>query len=331
MKWCKSNFCYSLVLVAILFWVFIFLDFEAVDVNLNQEKELIAHELHVDAVSRRPPLHTTNNVRSTVANSVTESWLCEPHNNIQVLFFNRIAKCASTSFVELLQELSHVGNYDVIFDRRGAYDWKHQEVALITAKINEVIEGGKRIAYAQHFYYTDFSPYLHNYAYVTLVRDPVERMVSSFNYYHYSTKEYIKRMLPKERRHETLLDCVQMEHEGCKHNLMTKYFCGHSHNCSNGSSEALKVAKYNLKNNFIAVGLVENLTLSVQLFQRLIPAYFPPVADLTILLPYTNQNKKTALADSQTIKAIKLRNQADMELYQYAKELFFNRLKACSI
>lgn len=329
MRWCKINFCYSLFLIVGVFWILSFLHLEAVDVNLNEKEELIvAKQTGSPRYTPGVSLQTTHGVRVNVA----ESWHCEPHNRIQVLFFNRIAKCASTSFVELLQKLSHVGTFDVIFNRQGAYDWKSNEISLVVAQINEAIEGGaKKIAFAQHFYYTDFSPYLQNYGYVTLVRDPVERMVSSFNYYHYSTKEYIRRMLPKDRRNESLLDCVQKEHEGCKHNLMTKYFCGHTHNCSSGSSKALKIAKDNLKNKFIAVGLVENLTLSIQLFQRLMPTYFPPLplATLAMLLPYTNQNKKPAQADNEIIKAIEIRNQADIELYQYAKDLFFSKLKAC--
>lgn len=331
MKRCKINFCHSLFLIAILFWIFIFY---FVEVHFNQEKDVIDRRINVDEFSRRLPLFAMNNSNS-LANLTAKSSVCESHHNIRVLFFNRIAKCASTSFVELLQKLSHVGDYDVIFNRQGAYDWKSNEVLMVTGKIKQVMEaGGKRIAYAQHFYYTDFSPYLKNYGYITLVREPIDRLVSSFNYYHYSTKEYIRRMLPKERRKETLLDCVQMEHEGCKHNLMTKYFCGHSRNCSSGNRQALKIAKYNLKNKFLAVGLVENLTLSVQLFQQLVPAYFPPMLteeDLARLLPYTNQNTKVAQGDSQTIRAIEIRNKADIELYQFAKDLFFTRLKNCNI
>lgn len=299
---------------------------------------MISYKLKDSVVSQHPTLYltnasVTNKIHSTVVNSATESWVCEPHD-IQVLFFNRIAKCASTSFVELLQKLSHVRKFDVIFNRKGAYDWTARDVAMVTAQIKQVIGGGdKRVVYARHFYYTDFTPHLQKYGYVTLVREPVERLVSSFNYYHYSTKEHIQRMLPEERKKESLLGCVQMEHEGCKHNLMTKYFCGHSRNCSNGSVEALKIAKFNLKNKFIAVGLVENLTSSMQLFQQLMPTYFPPMspADLAKLLPYTNRNRKVAEADSQIIKAIETRNQADIELYQYAKDLFFSRLKKCNI
>jgi len=337
MKWCKIKFCYSLLfLIAIVFWVFIFLDVKAIDLKLNQEKDLIAQRSKVDVLSQRPPLHATNSntnaTRLVVTPSTAESWMCKPHDEIQVLFFNRIAKCASTSFVELLQKLSHVAKFDVLFSRKGAYDWTLQDVVVVSTKIKKA-SSGKRVAYAQHFYYTDFSPYLQSYGYVTLVREPIDRMISSFNYYHYSTKEYIQKMLPKQRREESLLDCVQMEHEGCKHNLMTKYFCGHSRSCSDGSNKALKIAKYNLKNKFIAVGLVENLTLSMQLFQQLMPTFFPPmpVANLTKLLPYTNQNKKIVQPDSHIAKAIEIRNQADIELYQYAKDLFFSRLKTCNV
>ena len=322
------------ILIIVLFWFFTILD-----VSINEENDFTAiHGLHV---SNRPPFpqyarqyvrDTNRTIRSVFNSTIVDSLLCKAHHNIQVLFFNRIAKCASTSFVGLLRGLSEVGGFDVLISRRGAYDWTPKEVVVVTETIKK-ISRGKRVAYAQHFYYTDFSPRLRNYGYVTLVREPIERMVSSFNYYHYSTKEYIKRMLPKIRRNETLLDCVQMEHDGCKHNLMTKYFCGHSQYCSTGSNRALEVAKHNLRNNFIAVGLVENLTLSVQLFQKLIPTFFPPmpITKLNKLLPYTNQNKRMAMPDSQTVKAIEIRNQADIELYHYAKDLFFRRLASCNM
>lgn len=266
--------------------------------------------------------------------SPSDQWKCFPHDNVQVLFYNRIAKCASTSFVNLLQKLVSRTQYQFMFNPKGAYDWTIQDIVGVAIKIKTSARDGKKVVYARHFYYTNYTPHLTlNYSYVTLVRDPVDRMISSYHYYHYSTKKYIQKMLPDERKNETLLDCVQYAHEGCTHNLLTKYFCGHSKLCSSGSSEALEIAKYNLEHKFVAVGLVENLTQSIQLFQKLLPAFFPPMSlyDINKILPYTNKNKRTGEVSNLIIKIIEMKNQADIELYQFAKKLFLDKITRCNI
>ncbi|XP_065897840.1 heparan sulfate 2-O-sulfotransferase 1-like [Dysidea avara] len=317
-----------LILTCFLFWLFTTLNAESAVKTTS-----LSHSLPrlVIGASSAPADSVSKSLKGS--HNSKEQWECTPHDNVQILFYNRIAKCASTSFVNLLQRLASRAQFQLIFNHKGAYDWSIQDIVGVAIKIKASAHEGKRVAYAQHFYYTDYTPHLTlNYSYVTLVRDPIDRLISSYYYYHYSTKKYIQKMLPSERRNETLLDCIRYSHEGCTHNLLTKYFCGHSELCSNGSSQALETAKYNLKHKFVAVGLVENLTQSVQLFQKLLPAFFPPMSldDINKILPYTNQYKRTGEVSNLVIKIIQMRNQADIELYQFAKKLFLDKITKCN-
>jgi len=318
-----------LILTCFLFWLFAALNARSAvkTISLSRSRpRLVLRSAPADK-----SLNRSDNNRKEL--SPSDQWKCIPHSNVQILFYNRIAKCASTSFVNLLQKLVSRGKYQFVFNPKGAYDWTIQDIAGVAIKIKASARDGKRVVYARHFYYTNYTPHLAlNYSYVTLVRDPVDRLISSYYYYHYSTKKYIQKMLPNGRKNETLLDCVRYAHEGCTHNLLTKYFCGHSKLCSNGSSQALEIAKYNLEHKFVAVGLVENLTQSVQLFQKLLPAFFPPMSldDINKILPFTNKNKRIGEVSNLIIKIIQMKNQADIQLYQFAKKLFLDKITRCN-
>lgn len=320
-----------LILSAFLFWLF--------NNTLNADSAVQSTHLRsrhlLPTSSGAPDYSITENTLLKESQHLLKDHLeCTPNDNVQILFYNRIAKCASTSFVNLLQKLASRAHYQCIFNPTGAYDWSILDIVGVAGKMETAARGSKMVTYARHFYYTDFSPHIKlNYSYITLVRDPVDRLISSYYYYHHSTKKYIQSMLPDERKDETLLDCIRYSHEGCTHNLLTKYFCGHSKLCSNGSSQALEIAKYNLEHKFVAVGLVENLTLSVQLFQKLLPAFFPPMSLRSVrkILPYANKNKRTGEVSNLVIKIIEMRNQADIELYHFAKKLFLDKIRICNI
>ena len=50
------------------------------------------------------------------------------------------------------------------------------------------------------------------------------------------------------------------------------YFCGSSSECLTlGSREALELAKYNIENKFVTVGLLENLDVTHQVLECLMP------------------------------------------------------------
>ena len=255
--------------------------------------------------------------------------VCKPLHPT-VMFFIRIPKCASTSFVELLHKLTQVNdNYELYFHPSGAFDWDTATMSKVAALVSSKAQPGKRFVYARHFYHVDFRPFgLENYTYVTLVRNPVSRLLSSYLYYHFSSKAHIQRILDPRHKNESLEECLVYEHDGCKRNLMTKYFCGHMKFCKLGDKKALECAKENLRTHFVAVGIMEDIDLSLKVFEAVLPDYFHGM-DHT--LPLLNPNEHRLPLTNTLTEFIQETNSADVELYNYARTLLLQKARNCGV
>ena len=112
---------------------------------------------------------------------------------------------------------------------------------------------------------------------------------------------------------------------------MTKYFCGHESFCKEGSAKALKQAQQNMERDFAAVGLVEEMDLSLKVFKEILPDYFEKLGTEKFSLPVLNKNER-ALNISQDLElAIASANDADMIIYERARELLHQRARQCGI
>ena len=71
-------------------------------------------------------------------------------------------------------------------------------------------------------------------------------------------------------------ECVMKNHKECLHpwSNLIPYFCGHSKLCMTRNETALHYAKLNIKNKYIAVGLVEDIESSLKLLEYVLPDYF---------------------------------------------------------
>ena len=247
-----------------------------------------------------------------------------------VMFFVRIPKCASTAFVDFLRVLGKHGQFEFFFHSSGAYDWDRVNMRKVADFVRS--KKGRRFVYARHFYYVDFHQFgLLQYTFVSIIREPVSRFKSSFLYYHYSSKQHINAILDHRHSGETLLSCIEHHHEGCAHNWMTKYFCGHERFCKLGNEQALEYAKENLRKEFAVVLILEEIELSFKVLKTILPNYFSQVDPLKFKLPRINENKKSLNLTTEETQAIRRVNTADLELYNYAKELLHKQARACGL
>lgn len=252
---------------------------------------------------------------------------CRP-TDPKVLFFVRIPKCASTSFVEQLKVWSKLGQFELFFHPSGAFDWDIRTIKKVASQVNA--KKSKRFVYARHFYYTDFRVYgVEDYSYLTIIREPISRFVSSYLYYHYSSKAHIQAILNPVHKNETLIECIEHQHEGCAHNWLTKYFCGHDRFCKLGNEQALRIAKENILRDFAAVGIFEEMEESVALFHELLPGYFS--SSQGYQLPLMNKNERSLQLSREEEEAVRSANVADLELYNFVRTLFYKTVKACKL
>lgn len=249
------------------------------------------------------------------------------------MFFVRIPKCASTSFIEVLHKLSNANdNFELFFHPSGASNWDWDTKAKVANLARSKARPGRRFVYARHFYHVDFRQFgLENYTYLTLMRDPVTRLVSSYLYYHFSSKPHIQRILNPRYRNESFEECLKGEHDGCKRNLMTKYFCGHMKFCGQGDKRALERAKENLRAQFAAVGIMEQTDVTLKVFKAVLPEYFHGLDPSREVLPLLNPNEHHMSLNGTLVHTIEDTNFADVELYKYARSLLFQRARDCGV
>ena len=230
----------------------------------------------------------------------------------------------------MVESLSQQEDFEVIFNPSGAYNWNNLEMAAVVEEFNKVDDPYTPILYARHFYYVDFREHgLGKYSYVTVIREPTARFVSSYLYYHFSSKAHIQRMLKREDRNETIAQCIAKRHNGCSHNLLTKYFCGHQAFCSMGNAKALETAKRHIRNNFAMVGILENLEVSVKVIKKVLPLFFSHASKS--VFPKVNKNEHAKNLTLTEELAVKNANLADIELYRYSKEILLKLADTCGV
>ena len=251
-----------------------------------------------------------------------------------IVFVIRIPKCASTSFVNLLKRLSNQGYFHMSFNPSGAFDWDSSARLKVANQVKaEILQSHTlNFIYARHFYYVNFATYgLKNFTYVTIIREPVSRFVSSYLYYHFSSKQHIQAILNWKHKNESIKTCLDFGHEGCQCNLMTKYFCGHEPFCKEGSMETLQRAKDNIEMHFKVVGIMEDMTLTYKLLKYLLPSYFQSLNPESDAQKKQNKNEHVADIPLSLRVEIEERNKYDVLLYYYIRERLYFQANACSI
>lgn len=159
---------------------------------------------------------------------------------------------------------------------------------------------------------------LHEYlsrpcVYVTLLRDPVERMISHYYYvvrtsHHYLHQEVLSRGM-------TLEDYVRSDISTELENGQTKLIAG---NEIDPPPNLLDLAKRNIREHFVVAGLAERFDEALILMQRRLgwsQVYYTP-KNVTAHRPSKSEVSKS------TLRMIESRNEKDLELYDFARRLF---------
>jgi hypothetical protein len=151
------------------------------------------------------------------------------------------------------------------------------------------------------------------YAYITVLRNPVSRIISVY-YYLLQSQSHPQHHLVKGK---TLAEFVS---SGTAHNNgQTRFIAGKYNSSDRGQPiNLLERAKNNLKENFTVVGLTERFDESLMLLKRQLGWVDMPF--------YVKQNKSKKPAQltitEDTVTLIQNHNFFDVELYQYAQEIF---------
>lgn len=189
--------------------------------------------------------------------------------------------------------------------------------------------------YIRHLYFVDFTKYGEKQPlYVNIMRDPIERFESFYYFTRFgNTRGGGKSHMNDGRRQETIDDCVEKQRHECMKPYwqVVPYFCGNSPGCSSRSQWAVDKAKANIENSYLFVGLIEELDLSLDILENLLPRYFDNARGIYHMNPenakvkkdtQTNNKKPTSEITKKFLReetSLKL----EYDLYDFVKDRFY--------
>lgn len=261
---------------------------------------------------------------------------CEPLHP-QILLYNRIFKTGSSS---LERYLSNISEQTATFDlyQGTTEDWYNGEYYTIYPDFIEYkAQNSTNMSFIAHFYFRERLSIRKSYTYINMLREPVERVISHYNYMrleHLRPKERVEELRKSGQWNETLLECIKKQHRGCEDNVMTRFFCGTKSYCKKGTLKSLKRAKFNMSRYYASVGILKEVHTFLKILQKRLPSYFNANVSSKIKFPKLkeNYNKGYVTKYGNDIKGYILKqNKADYYLYQYALKRFNLEKKACGL
>ena len=174
----------------------------------------------------------------------------------------------------------------------------------------------------REYVFGDIDPYPNNH--FTFLRDPIERVIS--HYYHVIRNPDNHLYPYTEEGQLKLREFLKTEAPTMLNNGQTRLVSGLWEEASFGECDAemLEVAKHNIREHFVLVGLTERFDEALCLLRTLLGwrnniSYVPRnVGD--------NRPKRNRMS-SETLAAITERNQLDIALYAYAEQLFEEKVQ----
>ncbi|XP_004931534.1 heparan sulfate 2-O-sulfotransferase pipe [Bombyx mori] len=271
----------------------------------------------------------------------------------EMLFFNRVPKVGSQTFMELLRRLAIRNQFGFHRDAVQRVETIRLAPADQQLLVSLVSAHAPPASYIKHVCYTNFTRFgFPSPIYVNVVRDPVERVISWY-YYVRAPWYYVERKrafpdlpLPDpawlKKDFETCVlsgdrECQYIEgetHEGIgDHRRQTLFFCGHEAQCTPFNSVgALQRAKRVVEEQYAVVGVLEDMNSTLLAFERYVPRFFTGASRLywEELNTFNRINRNAFKPPvSEAVKQIVRANfTREIEFYEFCKQRLHMQLKA---
>lgn len=160
-----------------------------------------------------------------------------------------------------------------------------------------------------------------NYRYITLLRDPVERMISFYYYFIKNPSEFTTYGFGHQLDFKSYLERGIHAHID---NGQTRRLAGVSHLEAGACNQShLETAKHNIENHIAVTGLLEYFEESLLLLKE------SGILENVYYLEANKSNKRPAQKDvpADIIDTIKKTNALDIQLYQFALDRFNLQIK----
>ena len=210
---------------------------------------------------------------------------CIHVDDIHLTMFMRIMKTGSTVLSTLLSELSSRNRY--VLDLRRMKTNRENSNLVANEFVQYFNSFRKRTVHAAHGPYIDFeSRGAPRPVYMTIMRDPIRRAVSQYNYVNFGDRgkwiHFTRGTTSSNKKNvKSFDDCIRdaiamsSNANACLKymNLQLRLICGTSSECYDEppSRRTFETAKRNIEKDFLVVGLTEELSTSLRVMERALP------------------------------------------------------------
>src|SRR5437763_11491180 len=147
--------------------------------------------------------------------------------------------------------------------------------------------------------------------YMTMLRDPVARVMSAYYFILRRPLNPLHRKVKKERL--SIEDCIRLFPQ--RHNLQCRLIAGVKDASSTGDGRLLDMAKEHLAKSFSVVGICERFEESLMLIAKTFGWEVPFYENRKV-------SKNRSRVDQKAIDMIREHDRLDLELYEFGKGLF---------
>ncbi|XP_063601580.1 heparan sulfate 2-O-sulfotransferase 1-like isoform X2 [Penaeus indicus] len=268
-----------------------------------------------------------------------------PHD-ARLLVYNRVPKCGSTTVLDILNLTARMNKYWY------RHSLLYNEMNLTSAQQRMVLthlgvqNWETPISYDRHMYYVDFAKQGNSrVAWMNIIRDPVERIISEFYFIRVksrwdtieSLKKISHRKPPDSWFDMTLDECVPAKHPECYPKLgqymrmQLTFLCGTDPVCSQvGNRQALQLAKMHVERQYSVVGTLEEFPLTLRVLEAYLPRFFRGVTSLE----HSSGNVKKNVGEykpsvsEETKMTLRALLKEDVELYEFVRQRLFLQAEA---
>ncbi len=240
--------------------------------------------------------------------------------------FTHIPKCGGTSFRQyfnvsainsgISKDQIYIPGFNGLLNESNFEQLNKEQLDTLTKQQLQVIA-----AHCKYNVHREYSLSMQRPFYYTVLRDPVDRFISHYNFF-YFTLGYrnLKGVTLNELSTDRFDFIVKLIGD-----LQVRYLANFKYPKILGPDNMLKLAKYNLQYEYGCFGLLDYAADSIELLSF---SEIPWITFNSIDLPKRNIGTVSYEISEEVLARIKDANKLDINLYQFANELWSKKVEA---